>query len=391
MCVPQAGGTGVYSEGIALPAFFIMLLLIALNRANPKLGQVGEAGQQAVDAPLPGCLEAILTSNILAKAKKNKFVAIKSELLSADPSKLFGAVKPNLKRAFEAACKKREKMPAVALFMKFMMSRPTLVADLKERGVIVAKNVKSKPKVTGGAAADLELALSALDVESAFTLCQSGEHGDAANDSIEFDEFVLALGMCGASKYSAVEGMGLQQKCDAIVAEYLGLANIEEVVAMAAPKVERFDPSTAADAPPAFTACWGSMNLESVVGFPTWEAPVFGLLAASYAELAPLFAKYCGDTPNMQQAELVALVMDLGLATAAYPITKIVALFEQVNRESGLGDADLEMHEFLTFLVHLAFSRDGPDPASLEALLGSLKAPPPVAEEPAEALEGEDE
>ena len=41
----------------------------------------------------------------------------------------------------------------------------------------------------------------------------------------------------------------------------------------------------------------------------------------------------------MQQADLVDLAMDNNLATEAYPITKIVALFEQVNKESGLGDA----------------------------------------------------
>ena len=32
----QGGGTGVYSAGIHMPAFLVLLLLIALNRANPK-------------------------------------------------------------------------------------------------------------------------------------------------------------------------------------------------------------------------------------------------------------------------------------------------------------------------------------------------------------------
>ena len=54
------------------------------------------------------------------------------------------------------------------------MSRSTLVAELTERKVIVQKNVHPKARVTGAAASTLELSLSALDVESAFTLCQSG-------------------------------------------------------------------------------------------------------------------------------------------------------------------------------------------------------------------------
>ena len=170
----------------------------------------------------------------------------------------------------------------------------------------------------------------------------------------------------------------MQQKCEAIVAEYLGKASVEEAVASAAPKVERFDPRAVA-APPAFVDSWSKMNLESIAGFPTWEEPVFKLLAGAYSDLEPLFKHYCGSTPGMQQADLVDLAMDNNLATEAYPITKIVALFEQVNKESGLGDADLEIHEFLVFLVHLAFSRDGPDPSSLQMLLAGLKKGGPEA------------
>ena len=372
------GGSGVYSEGIALPAFFVLLLLIALNRANPKLGQIGEAGEQAVDAPLPGCLEAILTNNILKKAKRSKLAGVKSELRKADPKgKLFEPYKAALKKDFDAACKKREKMPAVALFAKVMMSKGTLVADLKDRGVIVAKNVKGKPAVTG-ASAECEVALSALDVESAFTLCQAGAHGDKANDTIEFDEFLLALGMCGCAKYAAVEAMSVQQKVEAAIAEYLGKASVEDVVANAAPAVERFDPSTSTVigfCSEAFLGCWSQMGdgLAAIGGFPTWEPAVFDLLANAFDDLEPLFRYYAGDSPGMQQAEFVDLALDSKLATSAFPIAKVVALFEQVNIESGGGDADFELFEFLTFLVRLAFAKSGPDPSSLEAMLAGLR------------------
>ena len=255
-----------------------------------------------------------------------------------------------------------------------------MVADLKDRGLIVAKNVKAKPKVTGDAAAEMELALSALDVESAFTLCQAGKHGDAANDTIEFDEFLIALGMCGCCKYAAVEAMGVQQKCEAIIAEYLGKASIDEVVASAAPKVERFDPSGANGASAAFVADWTKMDaIERISGFPTWEEAVFHLLAGAYDDLVPLFQYYAGDTAGMQQAELVDLILDNKLATKAYPITKVVALFEQINNEAGGGDADFEMHEFLTFLVWLAFDRDGPEPEALETLLSGLRRSQTIA------------
>jgi len=352
----QGGGSGVYSEGIHLPAFIVLLLLMALNRSNPKLGRVGEAGEQAVDQPLPGCFSSMLEKHVLKKAKRNKMTKIRAELLAADPKTLFAPARAALEKAFNATCKKREKMPAVSLFAKFLMSRATFVADLKERGIIIQKNVKAKPKVTGDAAAAVELSLAPLDVESAFTLCQAGGHGDAANETIEFDEFLVALGMCGAFKYSE-GGMSIPQRVEAILSEYLGQSSAEAALEAAAPKPERYDPSSSgADA--AFITTWTKMDLSSVKGFPIWEEDVFFTLSAAFTELSALFTQYAGDTPGMQQAELVSLAMDYGLPTPAYTITMIVALFDRVNKESGAGDSDLELFEFLAFLVILAFARN---------------------------------
>jgi len=352
----QGGGSGVYSEGIHLPGFIVLLLLMALNRANPKLGRVGETGESAVDTPIPDCFRSMLEKNVLKKAKRNKMSTLKSELLSAEPKSLFAPARGALEKAFNATCKKREKMPAVALFAKFMMSRTTMVTDLKERGIIVQKNVKAKPKVTGDEAAAVDLSLSALDVESAFTLCQAGGHGDAANETIEFDEFLIALGMCGAFKYSE-GGMSIPQRIEAIISEYLGKSSAEAALEAAAPKAQRYDPSSSgADAN--FLACWKKMDLQYIKGFPTWEEGVFTTLAEAYADLEALFTYYAGDTPGMQQAELVDLALDNNLPTKKYTITMIVALFEQVNKESGAGDSDLELFEFLQFLVTLAFSRE---------------------------------
>jgi len=66
--------------------------------------------------------------------------------------------------------------------------------------------------------------------------------------------------------------------------------------------------------------------------------------------------------------------MDYGLPTEAYTITMIVALFDQVNKESGGGDADLELFEFLQFLCALAFSRNVDAGAEeLSSIVASLK------------------
>jgi len=352
----QGGGSGVYSEGIHMPGFVVLLLMMALNRANPKLGRVGETGDSAVDVPIPDCFRSMLEKNVLKKAKRNKMATLKSELLSSDPKGLMSQARSALEKDFNKACKKREKMPAVSLFAKYMMSRMTLVTELKERGIIVQKNVKAKPKVTGDDAGSVELSLASLDVEAAFTLCQDGGHGDAANETIEFDEFLIALGMCGCFKYSE-GGMSIPQRVEAIIGEFLGKSSAEAALEASAPKAERYDPS-GSGAPPAFIAEWKKMDLQYVKGFPTWEADVFAALAEAFGDLNAIFTYYAGDSPGMQQAELVDLALDNNLPTKKYTITMIIDLFEQVNKESGAGDADLELFEFLQFLVLLAFSRN---------------------------------
>jgi hypothetical protein len=172
---------------------------------------------------------------------------------------------------------------------------------------------------------------------------------------ISFDEFLLCLGMCGAFKYD-VQGMKIPQRVEAIVSEYLGKASAEAALEAAAPKAKRFDPSRSG-ADPAFIACWRSLDLSSVVGFPVWEEAVFRVLADGFAGLRATFAAYEGDTPGLQQAELVSLALDYNLASESYSISMIVSLFEKVCHEIGAGSADLELADFVQFLVILAFAR----------------------------------
>ena len=67
---------------------------------------------------------------------------------------------------------------------------------------------------------------------------------------------------------------------------------------------------------------------------------------------------------TMQQTELVDLVLDVGLATKAFPMTKISSLFEAENKRNGAGDQDLELYEFLQLLVILAHKRANATPGS---------------------------
>jgi hypothetical protein len=106
-----------------MPGFIVLLLLMALNRSNPKLGRVGEAGEQAVDDPLPQCFEAMLQKNVLKRAKRSKMSSLKSELNAANTESLFSQASAALKKDFEKVrTRRRRSIPALSSHL--VPSRP---------------------------------------------------------------------------------------------------------------------------------------------------------------------------------------------------------------------------------------------------------------------------
>ena len=342
-------------EGLNLAAFIPLLLHIALHRANPKLAGSGGVGE-GVKEPLPGCFEKVLMNNILTKAKKNRLVALKSELQAAgDVGAHFKGTRGALKKEFESIEKKREKK-ALKFFGASTLTRPTLVAEFKDRNLVVIKKANPRPPITGQPPPEVEVGLSALDIESAFIQCQSGSHAaDGGNDSIDFEEFMVLLGLCGLLKYSEVSDMSVTQKIDGIAREFLGVASDAELVAESGPTVTRYSPPSGGK----LAAHWSKMDLSRIAGFPTWEEQVFGLIESSLDDLQALFSYYAGAEGLMQQAELVDLVADCGLATPQFNLAKIVKLFDDVNKQAGASDSDLELHEFLQLVVELAHASLG--------------------------------
>ena len=168
--------------------------------------------------------------------------------------------------------------------------------------------------------------------------------------------------------------MSLEQRVRALASTFLGEADERDAVISAAvsPPVQRFDysdvvglPGQSAAEHEKWMAAWKKMDLSHVFGFPMWEEEVFTLLQASFTDLLSIFTyyAYAGDAAasssrsgkakggwsadTMQQSELVDLALDTGLATDAFPMTRVISLFEAENKRSGAGDADLELYEFL--------------------------------------------
>ena len=86
--------------------------------------------------------------------------------------------------------------------------------------------------------------------------------------------------------------MSLAQKATGSFDNYLGLRDEHAVISEALyPPLPRYNPADSG-ADPLLLKTWAKMDLAHVFGFPTWEAAVFKLFAASFGELSSIFTYY---------------------------------------------------------------------------------------------------
>lgn len=132
----------------------------------------------------------------------------------------------------------------------------------------------------------------------------------------------------------------------------------------------------------AFLIAFRQLRMDGLHGFPLWEKEVHDTMHAHFSELVSIFRAYCtslgegvGDAAaaTMSADEFHDLVVDTGLETtlqtnpAAAPATYTWEKMQfDVANKSGTGragpaaDGELQLHEFLSVLLRVAFHRLNP-------------------------------
>ena len=275
-------------QALELHEFLGVVVQLSFCRANPRFGEVGHE-RVAPAHPLPACLEQMLQQNLLRKAKQDSLVKIK-KMASKEPAVLavLRPLRAQLRRRFTQLLASGSEKD-LARSRQEAMSVEMFCTDLFDRGVTKEITLRPTAAVKGALLPEVHSSLSHLDAKRAFAISQDG--GDIINSAqtVSFDEYVIALVLCGHMKYEEVEGMTLAQRVAGVVANLLGEKSEEQVITEAvAPRVERFDAwSTAREegVPDAFVELWHRMDLSGIYGFPLWERPLFFTLLRSLSEV----------------------------------------------------------------------------------------------------------
>ena len=400
-------------NGLELHEFLECLIMLAFQRANPAFGSVGENTE--AEFPLPGCLETLLMSNILKNARRDKLAKVKKIVeKDAEVAKVKRDRSAALKKEFEEVCA-RDATTMMGTKDQFgnaggvedgagsTLGMDVFCDEMSDRVVAEDKTVGPYPNITGLFLPPVHTNLSWLDCKGAFVTCQSGSD----METIDFEEFLDCLALCGTIKYENVKGIGgatpggkagtcpdagaempLAMIVDGIYANFLGEKDAHAVVSeFQQPALPRYD-YAASGADEKWIAVYSKMDLSHVYGFPLWEESVFSVLGQNYNELKLVFQQYAKSGSSgsataqqlftMQKTEFTNLSLDCGLANESFSQARVTGCFERANqvddtyktsasnknvktgKSAEKGDIGLELHEFLEAIVLLSFMRANP-------------------------------
>ena len=236
-------------KGLTFPEFLEALCACALFRANPKLGEVGHNDE--CEFPLPDCLDKLLKDQILTNAKRDKLALVKS---SMETDSEIQALMPDVKKRLQKTTPDSKSFEDVTkvgvrkVFGKQVMNMDMLQDELTKRRVTKEITITPTPKVKGDVWPDRHSNLSWLDAKGAFTTCQNGYTGrDTAettegNETIDFDEFCICLGLLGHIKYEEIDEMTLADRLNGAVDNWLVERDEQAVISDAVvPPPPRYD------------------------------------------------------------------------------------------------------------------------------------------------------
>ena len=232
------GGDGA----LEIHEFFEALVQLAFERAQPKFGEmVGEEMNQEVLEPLPNCLETLLTGSILINAKRDELQ--KTRTLIEKDRRVLKKIRPHRDALLEVftALSKADATTKAGPVPKLGMDK--FCNEMLERKVVGEVKASPTPQVAGEAVPEFVTSLSMADAKQAFISVQVG---DNEGETLMFDEFMIALALCGNIKYAQVikdgEPLELALRCEGIMNNFLQAKDEAQVITDALyPPLVRYD------------------------------------------------------------------------------------------------------------------------------------------------------
>jgi len=351
------------NKELVLHEFLNAIVRVAFHRLNPKFS----AFLVEDIIPVPQALDVCLNECILPNAHRDDAAEFRVEIMTQS------AVKAVIEQDRERLQQWYEKIPLDEL------SRVTVsqwIITLKALNVLGTFTSVRGSDVVGDSriGTEFKCRLSEPQAKAAFVNAQK-ETSNTVDVALDFEEMLECVARCGVDKYRAVkEFMDPAAAVAGFIANILGDANEDQVITKHTYVfADRFDAAEAAEGEPTdddWLATWKEMQLSTLYLFPTWEKEVHDIIKPNFAQLKSVFRAYAAgttqgnDSRTLEIDEFHDFVIEADLITKEYGFHVITSQFSKAIE--GGDDAVMELSEFLTMIVRIAFYRANPRYGSTE-------------------------
>jgi len=348
------------NKELVLPEFLNLIVRVSFWRLNPEFGELTMEHQEEL-LPVPVTLDRLLKENILPRAHRDDAADFREKMM-ADAA---------VRAVIDA---ERDRLQA--WYDKIPLDDSGKVGTIQWTQVLKSLNVLGTFSCARGSdvvgddriGTEFKCRLSEPQAKAAFVNSQKeGTGGTSIDVALDFDEMLECIARCGVDKYRAVSAhMDAAAACAGFIANILGDANEEQVITKHTYiHAERFDAAAAAGdgTDDDWLSTWDEIQLTSIYNFPLWEKAVHDLIKPNFAHLKSIFRAYAagaagGDAATMDMDEFHDFVIEADLITKEYGFDVMQGQFTKAL--DGGDDSVLELHEFLTMVIRIAFHRANP-------------------------------
>ena len=405
----KGGAKGIGSSqdetlSLGVEQFITLMVHLAFGRDNPRYVAAKESKKEET-VPVLQCVQNLM-NEFLPRMHKGNSAEFRSVLKGdSEAQSVIASYSEKIQQWISKLQEKAEKSNS-DIYTQF-------IAFLEEKGCLGTRSIETTE--ASGLQVTHKSSLSDLQARHAFLDTQDPELLAVGQPDYTLGCMMEALARCGDKKYSTIMEMSFASRVRSMVQNVLGQATEMEVIteAVASEASEGaadFDEKVKEAQRKNWLVCWRNMTFKDLHGFPLWETQLHDVLQGAFPELQSIFLHYCGSSVSGSDSignatkvglmEMLTIAKDTDLCTKEFKVDELTRHFCSANAEAaiaasgssdrhkmkgkakeadaqvkGIGisaptsrqakkdataDMQLNLFEFINFLVRTAFWRANP-------------------------------
>ena len=341
----KGGAKGIGSSqdetlSLGVEQFITLMVHLAFGRDNPRYVAAKESKKEET-VPVLQCVQNLM-NEFLPRMHKGNSAEFRSVLKGdTEAQSVIASYSEKIQMWIQKLAEKAEKSNS-DIYTQF-------IAFLEEKGCLGTRSIETTE--ASGLQVTHKSSLSDLQARHAFLDTQDPEQLAVGQPDYSLGCMMEALARCGDKKYATIMEMSFASRVRSMVQNVLGQATEMEVIteAVASEASEGaadFDEKVKEAQRKNWLVCWRNMTFKDLHGFPLWETQLHDVLQGAFPELQSIFLHYCGSSVSGSESignatkvglmEMLTIAKDTDLCTKEFKVDELTRHFSSANAEAAI-------------------------------------------------------